>query len=84
MHWARFTLLAETKAIYQLSDSQVLELNDLNPSCCSTPHQPQPCGDYAEACTACYKLHPDDPLQCALAVDAYTACAKKAWTAIID
>lgn len=45
----------------------------------AAPARPKPCQQQAADCVACYAQHAGDPLACAPAVDAYSACAKAAW-----
>ncbi|KAI3429569.1 hypothetical protein D9Q98_005656 [Chlorella vulgaris] len=45
----------------------------------ATPSRPRPCTQQADDCVRCYANHAADPLACAAAVDAYSACAKAAW-----
>lgn len=45
----------------------------------AAPSRPRPCSQQADDCVRCYADHAGDPLACAAAVDAYSACAKAAW-----
>lgn len=45
----------------------------------AAPSRPKPCQAQAAECVRCYADHAGDPLACAPAVDAYSACAKAAW-----
>ena len=45
----------------------------------AVPHHPPPCQQAADDCVRCYAEHPGEPLACAAAVEAYGACAKRAW-----
>lgn len=45
----------------------------------AAPSRPRTCQQLADDCVRCYADHAGDPLACAPAVDAYSACARAAW-----
>lgn len=45
--------------------------------------KPVPCGAERAACAACYAEAGDNPLPCAAAVEAYVACAQRAYESFV-